>query len=223
MRLAKILSLTAVATLWSASGLLAQAVDPNVAGPARRAIGGAAAAPGVQQRIERREERRDATRAAVGNVNAADRNNARTTNPDAWRMVRHNNQWWYYTPQNQWMYHNNNAWTNYDSQTYVGPTYSYDTRRGFMGRRYVSGYRGTYGPPATPYSNGTPAGNLGSTLGEGIGAAANGGNGARTGANIGGAIGNAIGAGNAAARGNAPVVNEAPAPNLAPVVTPANP
>ncbi|HEX3728008.1 MAG TPA: hypothetical protein VHV08_17270, partial [Pirellulales bacterium] len=72
---------------------------------------------------------------------------------------------------------------------------------------------GVYGPPSTPYSNGTPAGNTGSNLGANIGSAANGPAGANTGAAIGGAIGNAIGAGRAAVRGNPPVVNTAPAAN----------
>ena len=124
-------------------------------------------------------------------------------------MKYHNNQWWYYTPQNTWMYHNNNLWNNYDPNNYVVPNNSYYSRGGFMGRRYISGYRGTYGPPSTPYSNGTPAGNFGSSLGAGIGATANG----PAGANTGAAIGGAIGTGNAAARGNAPLVNPVPAGN----------
>ena len=63
-----------------------------------------------------------------------------------------------------------------------------------MGRRIRPAIGAAYGPPATPYSNGTPAGNFGSSLGEGIRATANGPSGANTGAAIGGAIGNAIGA-----------------------------
>ncbi|HEX3726713.1 MAG TPA: hypothetical protein VHV08_10745, partial [Pirellulales bacterium] len=145
MRTSTALTLAAAATLsWGATRLPAQAVDPNVAGPARRAIAGTADAagnPGVQQRIERREERRDAGRAANGNQNAATRNAERATNPDAWRMRWHNNQWWYYNPQNQWQYYNNNAWSNYSPNTYVAPNNGYYMGRGF-GRRYVSGYRG---------------------------------------------------------------------------------
>jgi hypothetical protein len=223
MKIQVMLSFAVAVVAVGTTNLLAQAVDPNVAGPARRAVAGAAdatGAPGVQQRIESREERRDAARANNGNSNAAVRNEARAANPEAWRLKYHNNQWWYYTPQNQWKYYHNNSWANYDpnTYTYVAPNNSYYARRGFLGRRYVTGYRGTYGPPATPYSNGTPAGNFGSNLGARIGATANGAAGANTGAEIGSAIGNAIGAGNAAALGNTPQVTTggnivAPAPN----------
>ena len=157
----KTLTLAAGMLLLGSSAAYAQAVapavDPDVVGPARRAVAGAAdaaGAPGVEQRIERREERRDAARAAAGNPNAAARNQARATDPDAWRMRWHNNQWWYYTPKNTWMYYNNNAWSDYDAATFVPPRTGYYTGRGFRGR-YYSGYRGAYGPPATSYSNGT--------------------------------------------------------------------
>jgi hypothetical protein len=37
---------------------------------------------------------------AGANLSAADQSR------DArWRFARHNNEWWYYNPQNQWMYH----------------------------------------------------------------------------------------------------------------------
>lgn len=183
----------------------APAVDPDVVGPARRAAAGAAnaaGAPGVEQRIEQREAARDAVRAGQGNPNAAARNAARAADADAWRMVRHNNQWWYYTPQKSWMYYNNNAWSNYDRNTYVPPRSYY---RNYGYGRQSMGYRGAYGAATTPYSNGTRAGNAGSNLGADIGAAANGPQGANTGAAIGGAIGNAIGAGQAGATGVTPL------------------
>jgi hypothetical protein len=224
MRIPKTLSFAAAAAVaWGTTNVLAQALDPNFTGPARQAVGGAAdttGAPGVQQRIGQREERRDAVRANNGNPNAAVRNESRASNPEAWRMNYHRNQWWYYTPQNRWMYYNNNAWTNYDANSYVAPNNSYSAPRGFAGRRYVSGYRGTYGPPSTPYSNGTPAGNQGSNLGAEVGGAINGAAGANRGAAIGGAIGNSVGAGNAAAQGNPPIVNTAPR-DTQPVLTPA--
>ena len=214
MRIPKILSVAAAAAVaWGTTNVLAQAVDPNVTGPARRAVGGAAdtaGAPGVQQRIENRQGRRDAVRTNNGNPNAAAHNDSRGSNPDAWRMKYHNNQWWYYTSQNRWMHYNNNAWANYDANTYVAPNNSYYVPRGVAGRRYVSGYRGTYGPPATPYSNGVPAGNRGSNLGADIGGAIDGAAGANRGATIGGAIGNAVGAGNAPVQGNPPTINAAP-------------
>ena len=215
-----------------ANPLLAQAVDPNVVGPVRRAAadaGNAAGAPGVERRIEAREQQRDIDRAAV-NPNAAARAEARTNGTiadgDRWRYRHHNNQWWYYTPQNRWMYYNNNAWSHYDPNTYAVPNYTtggYSNNGAYygrFGRRYYNApYRGNVGPATTPYSNGTPAGNYGSNLGADIGAAANGGAGANTGAAIGGAVGNAVGAGNAAVNPAAPANNPSPVRN--PNVNPA--
>jgi hypothetical protein len=36
-------------------------------------------------------------------------------NPNAWRYVQRNGQWWYYAPNNQWMTYSNGAWTNYNA------------------------------------------------------------------------------------------------------------
>jgi hypothetical protein len=33
--------------------------------------------------------------------------------PNAWRYQQRNGQWWYYTPNNQWMTYNDGAWTTY--------------------------------------------------------------------------------------------------------------
>ena len=32
------------------------------------------------------------------------------TSGDNWRFVRHNNQWWYYQPNGQWLIHDGSAW-----------------------------------------------------------------------------------------------------------------
>lgn len=115
------------------------------------AVNSAAAQVGVDRRIDRRLDRR----ADVGNTNADARLNARAaTDPNAWRMSRNNNQWWYYTPRNSWMYYDNNNWSAYDAKTYLPPRSSYiygnsnyaPTTRG----RYYTGYRGAWGPPAVP-------------------------------------------------------------------------
>ncbi len=69
----------AMAMLAANSSLFGQVVDPNVVGPARRAAaaaGNAVGAPGVEQRIENREQRRDIRQSDV-NPNAAARANAR--------------------------------------------------------------------------------------------------------------------------------------------------
>jgi len=147
MRHFLVLGAAGAAVLWGTSGI-AQVVDPGVAGPARR--GAAAVAPGAGNRIERREERRDDVRAERGNPNAAARNQARANDP-RW----YNNQWWYYTPKNTWMYYDNNGWADYDAKTYLPPRSYYNygpgpaPNPGARGR-YYTGYRGYWGPPASP-------------------------------------------------------------------------
>jgi len=32
-----------------------------------------------------------------------------------WRMLLDNGRWWYWTPQNSWMYYNNGNWVNYNA------------------------------------------------------------------------------------------------------------
>jgi hypothetical protein len=186
----KMFPLAAMAIILAVGSQTARAVDPDVVGPARRgaaAVGNAAGAPGVENRIERREELRDLRRADV-NPNAAARANARANN-DAWRMRYHGNQWWYYTPQNNWMYYRNNNWSAYDANTYRPLRYS----TGYRGY----GGRGVYGPPTVPYQpySNTPAGNAGANIGAGVGAAVNGPTTTERGAALGAAVGNAIGAG----------------------------
>jgi len=44
--------------------------------------------------------------------------NQNANDPNAWRMVRYNNEWWYYTPQNSWMYYRDNNWSAYDPGTF---------------------------------------------------------------------------------------------------------
>lgn len=103
--------------LWGTTAQ-AQRVDPDVRGPLRRGASAAAetlGAPGVENRIERRQFRRDVAAAT----------------PDAWRMRYYNDEWWYYTPRNTWMYYRNNAWTPYQVDNFqVAPS------------RYSAGYRG---------------------------------------------------------------------------------
>lgn len=87
-------------------------------------------------------------------------------NPDQWRYRYHNNQWWYYTPQNHWMTYNNGAWNRYyapgtgvsagvnlgntgigagvnlSTRNYYNNPYNYN--RGYYGN-YGNYYRGGYG------------------------------------------------------------------------------
>jgi plastocyanin len=111
----------ALATLAASNYVYGQVVDPDVRGPARRAAGAAGealGAPGVENRIERRQERRGAPLAGA----------------DRWRMRYYNGEWWYYTPQNSWVYYRDNRWSPYDRGTF----------RAIAPRRYATGYRGTY-------------------------------------------------------------------------------
>lgn len=58
--------------------------------------------------------------------------------PEDWRMVLHNGRWWYWTPNNSWLYYNRDRWAAYVPR---GPQYdgsaAVDSRR-----RYQAGYRG---------------------------------------------------------------------------------
>jgi hypothetical protein len=36
-----------------------------------------------------------------------------------WRMTRHNGDWWYYTPENSWMYQRDGEWKTYAVDTYT--------------------------------------------------------------------------------------------------------
>ena len=54
-----------------------------------------------------------------------------------WRMVNYNGRWWYWTPDNNWLYQQNNQW-----QPYNGPLAGRNAQL-FNGRRVQAGYRGT--------------------------------------------------------------------------------
>jgi hypothetical protein len=72
-----------------------------------------------------------------------------------WRYRRHNGRWWYYTPANNWMVFQNNAWAPYKPGMFAGEQrmtsqpvrrYSYDPGQGNAGY-YPRVYRapGAYG------------------------------------------------------------------------------
>jgi hypothetical protein len=131
----RVIMTAALVTLLAATNYaFAQVVDPDIRGPARRAAGAAGealGAPGVEDRIERRQMRRDDRRGD-------------------WRMSYYNNEWWYYTPENRWMFYRDNRWTPYDRAAFqpLRPRYSTgyrgtDTRTGRVDR----GAYGKAGPP----------------------------------------------------------------------------
>ena len=212
---------------------LAKLVHPNVVGPARRAAaaaGNAVGAPGVEQRIENREQRRDIRQSDV-NPNAAARANARadgavadpisgaigitTTNGGTIRLKT--SGCITTTTRGQIMIATRMSCPEANVTPWVfavGCTRISTPNTPWPPVRMVRQQR--------PYSNGTPAGNTGSNLGADIGGAANVLR-ENTGAAIGGAIGNAIGAGRAAEQNavgnpvprpgtNSPVPGTGPAP-----------
>jgi hypothetical protein len=73
----------------------------------------------------------------------ADRQAARANATD-WRMVNHENRWWYYHPNNSWSYYQNNRWNAW--QTPAARTFSTQP----MPNRYQSGYRGMNNATAVP-------------------------------------------------------------------------
>jgi hypothetical protein len=150
-------------------------------------------------------------------VNASGNVGARTTAANdrnaQWRFRQHNGEWWYWTPQNAWMYHRDGQWHDFDQATY---TYPRNWNRGFVpapgrnyydryGRPYVNrygyGYR-DYGyqdyVPGSRYGTGYRGYDDGGFYGRGYsGGRYYGGGyvdpGFRAGANVGSAIGGAIG------------------------------
>jgi hypothetical protein len=56
-----------------------------------------------------------------------------------WRMVEHNGRWWYWSPQESWLYFNDNSWNAYQAQSTA-------LQQQRMGDRYRTGYRGDVTP-----------------------------------------------------------------------------
>jgi hypothetical protein len=62
-----------------------------------------------------------------------------------WRFARQDGEWWYYTPQNTWMYHRDGQWRAYDQASFRPLTQT----QGQMvpgqlpqGQQHTTGYRG---------------------------------------------------------------------------------
>jgi hypothetical protein len=135
--------------------------------------------------------------AAAANLNAT-ANNDRSAR---WRFRQHNGEWWYWTPQNTWMYHRSGNWSPYDQATY---SYPQNFRRGYVqpgysnrmyqGDGYWSGgrYYSGYGPRNYGYQQGYGYGNQ-YRYNSGYRGQYYGDPGYRAGVNVGGAIGGAVG------------------------------
>lgn len=77
---------------------------------------------------------------------------------DQWRFRWHNNNWWYWTPENRWVYRNGNEWTNYEPAVTAVPDIRYSSQPAFgyyqsspngyypAPYRYSTGYGGYYAP-----------------------------------------------------------------------------
>jgi hypothetical protein len=90
-----------------------------------------------------------------GNANAGV---AANQSGDRWRYRWHNGAWWYWTPENRWVYRNGNEWINYQPAVTVVPDTGYSsppaygyyqsTANGYYPGpyRYTTGYRGYYAP-----------------------------------------------------------------------------
>jgi len=124
--------------------------------------------------------------------------NVQRVNPNDPRLVRFNNEWWYWMPGNYWSYYRNNNWNRYDP--YAFQPLTTDTIR------YQTGYRGTAGPvyyldengmryrrfyaPEIPQSPALEAARPQSNTQDTIGGAVRGETGPRVGTEIGGAVRN---------------------------------
>jgi hypothetical protein len=81
---------------------------------------------------------------------------------DQWRYRWHNNNWWYWTVENRWVYRNGNEWVNYAPAVAAAPAAGYASQPAYTGQPayasqpdngnpsgpnvYTTGYRGYYGP-----------------------------------------------------------------------------
>jgi hypothetical protein len=54
-----------------------------------------------------------------------------------WRFAQHNGEWWYYSPENNWMYHRDGQWNEFAEDSFVP-----NAGAGQFGGEYASGYRG---------------------------------------------------------------------------------
>lgn len=168
-----------------------------------RDIGRDAAANRANRSFNDYRENRGAEQVRTGELGAAE---------SRWRYVRHNNQWWYWTPQSTWLIWSGDRWVPQGefNRQYATRPYQGTYRTGYRGDYYDDGYydrgyydRGYYGPGRGYYGRGYYGRGYygpgygygpgyyspGAATGAGIGGAIGG----RGGANVGAAIGGAIG------------------------------
>ncbi len=68
-----------------------------------------------------------------------------------WRFARHNGEWWYYSPQNEWMYHRGDNWQRFSQDSFQPMDQGQQFNEGQQfaqdqpldqSQQYSSGYRG---------------------------------------------------------------------------------
>lgn len=124
---------------------------------------------------------------------------AQAAGENDWRYKYHNNQWWYYTPQQQWMVHDGHNWNVHNpAMVSSGSGGTYFQGGQYYRTPYQSGYRGSaqydngyyngaqyYG---SPYNNGYGQYYNGNGYGQYYGNGYSNGYGGNIGTNIGGAV-----------------------------------
>jgi len=72
---------------------------------------------------------------ADANLSAADQDREAR-----WRFARHNGEWWYYTPENTWMYHRDGQWQAFSEDAFQPLNQNQQFVQGQQ--QYAMGYRG---------------------------------------------------------------------------------
>jgi hypothetical protein len=63
-----------------------------------------------------------------------------------WRMQRHNGEWWYFSPQNSWMYHRDGRWNNFAANSFTPSPYATGYRGVDQGgQQFEQGHQGQQG------------------------------------------------------------------------------
>jgi hypothetical protein len=57
-----------------------------------------------------------------------------------WRFARHNGEWWYYSPENAWMYHRDGNWNSFSQDNFTpNPQFSGEYAMGYRGDPQATG------------------------------------------------------------------------------------
>ena len=83
----------------------------------------------------------------TGVAPSANATGAANPSGDQWRYRLHNGTWWYWTPENRWIYRNGNDWVNYEPTPAVapGPSSASQPAYGYYGPNFYGNYSTPYG------------------------------------------------------------------------------